>query len=244
MNQRPIVLLLIPHLGGGGAERVTELLARGLSAAKYEVHLGLITQATPGQEPLPPWVHFHGLGAKRVRTSAFRLLRLIHQLQPDVVLSSMAHLNFLVLLLRPFFPRKTRVLVRQNGTVTHEIDGRPASCTRLLYRLLYPRADRIVCQTWSMQSEMAELLGTTNHLRILPNPMDIDAIRAAPRPTPVQSSGPGPHLLAVGRLSAEIGFDFLLEAFKSVLTRFLTADLTILGTGPDEYALKSLCQRL
>ena len=31
MNQRIRVLLLIPHLGGGGAEQVTALLARGLS---------------------------------------------------------------------------------------------------------------------------------------------------------------------------------------------------------------------
>ena len=31
------VLLLIPHLGGGGAEQVTALLARGLSDRKYEI---------------------------------------------------------------------------------------------------------------------------------------------------------------------------------------------------------------
>src|SRR5579871_3666629 len=36
MVQRPTVLLLIPHLGGGGAEHVTALLTRGLSTRKYE----------------------------------------------------------------------------------------------------------------------------------------------------------------------------------------------------------------
>jgi len=34
------------------------------------------------------------------------------------ILSGMYHLNFLVLLLRPFFPRPVRILIRQNGTVS------------------------------------------------------------------------------------------------------------------------------
>src|SRR5579863_9861385 len=82
MPQRLKVLLLIPHLGGGGAEQVTALLARGLSRAKYEVHLGLITQSGAvhsgaGQGQLPPEFNLHSLGARRVRAGAFRLLRLV-----------------------------------------------------------------------------------------------------------------------------------------------------------------------
>src|ERR1039457_3487921 len=97
MNHRPRVLLLIPHLGGGGAERVMALLARGLSAEKYELHLGLITQAEAGGEGLPSWIQIHALGAPRVRAGAFRLLRLVRRLKPDLILSGIFHLNFLVL---------------------------------------------------------------------------------------------------------------------------------------------------
>src|ERR1035437_7141558 len=51
MAQRLRVLLLIPHLGGGGAEQVTALLARGLSRDKYEVHLGLGTRSNAASPP-------------------------------------------------------------------------------------------------------------------------------------------------------------------------------------------------
>ena len=95
------ILLLIPHLGGGGAEQVTALLARGLSREKYELHLGLITQSCADAAAFPPWVTIHSLGATRVRGGAVRLVRLVRRLRPDVILSGMAHLNFLVLLLRP-----------------------------------------------------------------------------------------------------------------------------------------------
>jgi hypothetical protein len=50
--------LLIPHLGGGGAERVMELLARRLPAEKYELHLGLITQAETDAEGCRPGSSF------------------------------------------------------------------------------------------------------------------------------------------------------------------------------------------
>jgi len=181
-----------------------------------------------------------------VRFSALRLLRLVRKLKPDIILSSMAHLNFLVLFLRPFFPRKTRILVRQNGMASagpgHEKPRRHS--TRLLYRALYGRADRIVCQTPAMAAEIAGLTDAAGKLCVLPNPIDIVAVRLSARKSPSHFSGPGPHLLAVGRLSLEKGFDLLLEAFAHVRTAFPTADLTILGAGPEESQLKTLRAKL
>jgi len=244
-NPRPKILLLIPHLGGGGAERVAALLARGLPAEKYELHLGLITQAHTS-EALPNSVNLHALGAPRVRAGAFRLLRLVHCLKPKLILSGMAHLNFLVLLLRPFFPRRTRVLVRQNSTVSASLafDGLPRY-TRPLYRLLYRRADRVICQTQSMAADLAQELGVPeNRLVVLPNPVDVEEIRASIGQNPASQISPGPHLLAVGRLAPEKGFDSLLNAMVSVQKEFPKARLQIAGKGPEETALKALSRAL
>lgn len=244
-NPRPRVLMLIPHLGGGGAERVMELLARGLSEEKYELHLGLITQAQ-NSETLPAWVHVHALGARRVRAGAFPLLRLIRRLKPNLILSGMAHLNFLVLLLRPFFPRGTRVLARQNGTISVTLaTGGVPCCTHLFYRLLYRRADGIICQTQSMATDLACQLGIAeNRLTVLPNPVDVEEIRTFMRLNPAPQICPGPHLLAVGRLSSEKGFDLLLRAMVSVQREFPDASLLIAGTGLEEATLKAECLAL
>jgi glycosyltransferase involved in cell wall biosynthesis len=238
--------LLIPHLGGGGAERVTSLLARRLPAEKYEVHLGLITRAEAGREALPASVHIHALGARRVRTGAIRLLRLVRSLKPDLILSGMAHLNFLVLLLRPFFPRGTRVLVRQNGTISTTLAfGGVPWYTRELYRLLYRRADGVICQTQSMAEDMARELGTSEKLlAVLPNPVDVEEIRASINAISSPQTGPGPCLLAVGRLSREKGFDLLLKAMVLVRREFPQASLLIAGVGPEEAALKAECHAL
>jgi len=239
MTHRRRVLLLIPHLGGGGAEQVTALLARGLARNKYELHLGVVTQADAGQEPLPFWIHTHALGARRVRTAAFRLLRLIRRIKPDVILSGMAHLNFLALLLRPFFPPNTSVLVRQNGTASAALAfGDQPGYTRLLYRLLYHRADRIICQTQSMANDLAGECGIAQaQLAVLPNPVDTNAIRNVVGNRPELWTGPGPHLLAVGRLAPVKGFDLLLQALATVRKKFPDADLVIAGSGTEETAL-------
>jgi glycosyltransferase involved in cell wall biosynthesis len=238
--------LLIPHLGGGGAERVTALLAESLPAEKYELHLGLITQAECGDEELPPWVVVHALGAARVRAGALRLLRLIRRLKPELILSGMAHLNFLVLLLRPFFPRTTRVVVRQNGTVSSTLNfGGVPWYTRLLYGRLYRRADRVICQTLAMAEDLAAELGLAkNRIAVLPNPVDVERIRRSIGQDQGLWTGRGPHLLAVGRLSREKGFDLLLRALAQVREQYSEASLLIAGAGPEEAALKAECRAL
>ena len=249
MAQRIRVLLLIPRLGGGGAQQVIALLARGLSREKYEVHLGLVTQAVASGAFLPPEVTIHALGARRVRAAALPLLRLVRRLRPGVILSGAPEVSFLAILLRPFFPKESRILVRQNGTVSAALAfGGLPFYTRWLYRLLYRHADRVICQSRSMAEDMARELGLAEErIAVLPNPVDLEGIRAASN-APHQWPGPGPHLLAAGRLAPEKGFDLLLEAFATVRERFPHADLIILGggagAGREETALKSLCRSL
>ena len=246
MIQRPKVLLLIPHLGGGGAERVFALLAQGLSCEKYELHLALIAQPAPPAGRFPPDLTLHSLGAARVRSAAPRLLRLARRLRPQLILSGMFHLNFLVLLLRPFFPPSTRVLVRQNGTVSASLAfDRLPIYTGPLYRLLYRRADRILCQSAAMADDLARELGIQPiRLSVLPNPLDLEAIRTALTGAPSLFTGSGPHFVAVGRLSPEKGFDLLLQALAQVRQRIPTADLVLVGAGPEEVSLKAQCRAL
>jgi glycosyltransferase involved in cell wall biosynthesis len=251
MTPTPKVLLLIPHLGGGGAEQVMSLLTQGLSPEKYELHLGLVTQANTGPEAMPSWVQIHALGAPRVRAGAIKLLLLVWRLKPNLILSGMFHLNFLTLLLRPLFPRGTRVLVRQNGTVSAALSfGNLPGYTRLLYRLLYRRADRVICQSEAMARDLIDQIGMPpERLAVLSNPLDVDAIRTIARDNPAHwtkatAAAPGPHLLTIGRLSREKGFDLLLQALSVVRQQFPSADLLIAGSGMEEASLKSQCRNL
>jgi len=245
MARRTRILLLLSHLGGGGAEHVMALLAHGLSQQKYEVHLGLVGQGDTRGTTIPAWVTLHALGARRARAGAFPLLRLMWRLRPSVVLTGAVEVSFLVLLLRPLFPPKTSVLVRQNATVTSVLEfGRLPVFMRLLYRLLYRNSDQVICQSGAMANDLAQALGIGDEqIAVLPNPVDLEGIRAVADESVVRS-GAGPQLLAVGRLSREKGFDLLLSALVVVCERFPEAHLILAGAGPEEKALKALCREL
>lgn len=250
MAHRTKILLLIPHLGGGGSEHVITLLARGLSREKYELHLALVTAPNAGAVALPPWITLHVLGAARARTAAFPLLRLVWRLRPHVVLSGAVQVNFMALLLRPFFPPNTCVLVRQSTTVTSVLgSGAAPWYTRWLYRLLYRRADRVISQSRAMAEDLVRATGIRGEqIAVLPNPIDIEGIRAAQNAPPSNASslwsGDGPHLLAIGRLAPEKGFDLLLEALAAVRQQIPAADLIIAGAGRDAAALHAKSQSL
>lgn len=208
-------------------------VAEGLVKRSYSVHLASITD--PGITP-PAGTTLHAIGARRVRTSAVRTLRLIRRIQPVLILAGIAHVNLLLLMLRPFLPRRTAIVIRHDGV------PRFAEHPHLM-RVLYPRADAIICQTESMALELASLLHTRRTIHVLPNPIDIAALRRAAN-LPCFWSGKGPHLFTIGRLSPEKGFDRLLHAFQTVQAAFPTADLTLLGSGPEMDRLQTLAAQL
>jgi glycosyltransferase involved in cell wall biosynthesis len=245
MVRRTRILLLLSHLGGGGAEHVMALLARGLSKEKYEVHLGLVGRADESGELLPPWVSVHALNAGRARAAAFPLLRLIWRIRPTVVLSGAVEVSLLVLMLRPLFPPKTSVLVRQNATASSVLAfGSLPRFTRLVYRLLYRHSDHVICQSQAMAKDLAIAAGIgEEQIAVLPNPVDLKGVRAA-MCAPVARSSSALQLLSIGRLSREKGFDLLLRAIVAVREQFPEVKVILAGAGHEETALKSLSREL
>ena len=240
MRTHTRVLLLIPHLAGGGAAQVTRILAEQLNPDRFEVHLGVVTGDGAMAGSLSAHIAVHFLGGQRVREGLPAIWRLVRGIRPDVILSGMAHLNLAVLLLRPLIPRSTRILVRQNGEPGERDAGR---LTPALYRLLYPRADAVICQTQSMAEAVAKAAGGAANLHVLPNPVDVPAAlsRAANEDL---WYGSGPHLLALGRLSPEKGFDLLVRAMALLREPFPAAALTVLGTGHELDSLQRLAGKL
>ncbi|HTB96705.1 MAG TPA: glycosyltransferase [Terracidiphilus sp.] len=243
---RPVVLLLIPHLGGGGAERVLELLAQHISPEKYDLHLGLVTQSGAVAQLIPPTVKVHCIGAKRVRSGVWKVVRLVHHVRPNLILSTMAHLNFLILALRPLFPLGTRVVVRQNGTVSSMLRESDAGhLTPFLYATLYPRADKVICQSRSMADDLCSTIPVLpDRIAILPNPVDTTHCPAQHSHPEHQARTTACRLVSAGRLSHEKGYDLLLDALRLVKAQVPEATLALAGAGPEETVLRAQCKML
>src|SRR6185436_5787233 len=96
------------------------------------------------------------------------------------------------------------------------------------------RADRIVVQSDVARDEMQERVrARAGQIVRVYNPIDVARVNAVARTNANPLQGPGPHLVAAGRLGHQKGFDMLLDALAGVLADGVSATLTILGEGPD-----------
>ena len=249
------VLVVLTDLHGGGAQRIVLTLLTHLPRERFDLHLALVTRTGRMLPQVPPDVPVHDLGAKRVRGAALPLVRLVRALRPDVVFSTLYHLNQMVLLLRPSLPQGTRLVIREAITVSEALRHRgPGRLSALLLRRLYPSADLIVCQCEFMADDLARHFAVPRaKMATIYNPIDVEHVRSLARagtnPFRDRDRTRGPHLVALGRLDPQKGFDHLIRRLPVLLASRPEAHLWIVGEDgapgrPTARALEALVRDL
>ena len=226
-----MVLFALPSLDAGGAERVATHLLRGLPRDRFDLHLALLRPTGLFLAELPADVTAHRLG-ERARYAGPAALRLAWRLRPDVILPWTYPMNHLLMLLKPLLPSGSRVILRLSSLASECVDAEPPTRAQWLrMRLLYPCAAAVVCPAKVMADDVIRNFRVpAGRVALIPNPVDGGAIvrQVDGRGSPFRS--PGPHLVAIGRLVPQKGFDRLLDAFARAASA--AAQLWILGTGP------------
>jgi len=114
----------------------------------------------------------------------------------------------------------------------------------LLFRFLAHRADAL--RVVSERAKRSALAHGADASRIVVIPVISD--EESPRPSGIDIKGAykeaGEIILSMGRLSYEKGFDVLLESMRVISTRRPSALLLLVGSGPEELALKKRVARL
>lgn len=243
------ILFLIPTLTGGGAERVVVTLLRHLDRDCFDLTLAVVnTRDAVFRSEVPVDVKFIDLCCDRVRHALPKIVRLVWRLRPDVVMSTLGHLNLALSIIRPILPARTRYVARETAVVSHNIAGyaRPAWWA-WAYRRFYGRFDLVICQSLDMRADLVGRFGIDpRRTVVINNPVDLEHIERSLKqgadltlPSYVDDASKlgAVQAVAVGRLVEQKGFDILVEALA--LTR-RDVNLTVLGEGPLQTALEAL----
>jgi glycosyltransferase involved in cell wall biosynthesis len=235
------ILFLIPTLCGGGAERVIVTLLNHMDRSRFRLTLAVVdTREAVFLDDLPQDVEIIDLHCPRVRYALPKIARLIWRRRPDVVFSTLGHLNLALALLRPLLPNGVRYVARESSIVSENNRSyRMPFLWQWAYQRFYGRFDSVVCQSQFMHDDLVEKFGfPPDKAVVIHNPIDIERIRrmsAEPlntdsMQTDINESASLIHLVAAGRLSFEKGYDLLIEALAICSNPYLR--LTILGEGP------------
>ena len=240
------IMFVLPALTAGGAERVMITLMNGLDRDRYQPSLVSVSDEGDLHDLIDPDVAFQSLGQKHLALGWFGLFQHIRQYKPAVVISTMAHMNFVLLTMRPFFP-KTKFIVREAITPSFLFNKykKTSWLIKAMYQILYPAADAVLAPSQIIFDEFRDVLRmSSKNFFVLNNPVNTKTIRACYEA--LLSKG-APHkktvnFLAVGRLGRQKGFDRLIEYLPRLKLPY-NWTLTILGEGAERPHLEALIKK-
>ncbi|HEU5295303.1 MAG TPA: glycosyltransferase [Burkholderiaceae bacterium] len=242
---------MIPTLTGGGAERVVVTLLQHLDRARFDLTLAVVDlRDAVFRAEIPSDVAFIDLRCARVRNALPKVIALIWRLRPDVVLSTLGHLNLALAIVRPLLPDSARYIARETIVVSHGItEHARSSWWAWAYKRFYRRFDKVICQSADMRDDLVQAFSIdAQRIVVINNPVDVRRIAAALEAVDPQSRSDGRsdaeqpmvRLVAAGRLVRQKGFDLLIEAIA--LARRRSYHLTLLGEGPLRDSLAALAR--
>jgi glycosyltransferase involved in cell wall biosynthesis len=244
------IVVVLPDLAGGGAERLHILLAKEWVARGIRVDFVLMRRQGELIETIPAGVNLVDFGVTRIRNVLLPLTRYLRQVRPDVVLAAMWPLTTVAAAAWLLAGRQGRLFLSDHTQLSVSSVEELGLSPRLLglaIRCSYWFADGVIAVSRGVKEDLHRLGGLPKQaVHVIYNPA---ATGASSERVPVEvrdrlwGSGFRHHILAVGKLKAQKDHATLLRAF-ALLPESLGAKLTIVGEGPLRRELEQLVKEL
>lgn len=241
MSGKPTLVLIIPTMSAGGAERVMSILANGLVARGWPVTLLTVSgEEQPSFYPLRDEIRRRHCdlsapyGAKwkifsELRERSGKLREILKEENAGATLAFMDTANVLSLLATRGTKIPSIVSVRCHPNYVPVPKGWGE-----LSRLTFRRAATVVCQT----PDVVEVYPPAVQKRcvVISNPVR--------PPKPVAGVTREKMILGMGRLDVQKGFDMLIQAFSQVAAKHPDWHVEIFGKGGERDSLQALIDEL
>ncbi|MCS7233885.1 MAG: glycosyltransferase [Synergistetes bacterium] len=251
-------LILIPHLGRGGAERVAVNLFKALGFDGFITFENLIDYPMPEEKVFCINSPASQSLFKKFLNLPFRIYRIRKikkKLKPNLTISLLEPANLYNLLTK--FPEE-RIFVSFRSNYTLDILNSPfwgqgltkkvvVALYKLAFKLIYNKADVLVAASESVKWDMVKNYNIDPYkIKVIYNPIYFDEISLGVREDLGEHCGifSYPVLITVGRLTKAKGQWYLLRIFKALKCDFPDLKLVILGDGELKGYLVKLSEEL
>ncbi|UNY98395.1 glycosyltransferase [Zhouia spongiae] len=218
------VAFIIPSLRSGGAERVLSFVASHLDRKRFNTTLVVIGSEKDRAYDTTNELKVIFLNKEKVRYAFYDIFEYLYTRKPDVVMSAIAHLNSMMAIIAPFFP-KTKFIGRETIVQGSSVSGKKRFIN--FFRLQKYTLAKIVCQSDDMYEDLKNNYGfPPSKLVKINNPITQQFV-----PKKHSLQGNALKLITVGRLSKSKGHDRILRCLSKLDIPFT---YTIIGKGPLE----------
>lgn len=242
MLKRIKVFFILPTLFAGGAERVITFVAKNLDANKFDVSLIVIGYEKDKKYDVSE-ISVIYLNKPRVLSGAWGIIKLLAKHKPNVVVSSISHLNIMMGLISKLYPKIK--FVGRHATITNVAKNFKKPKKRSLLNSLIKTdqigiksLDYIICQSEDMKNDFQKIYDfDTDKIRIIHNPITkVDVLKSN------NFSNDGiKRFINIGRMTKVKGQSRLLDILSKLTIPF---EFTLIGDGRDKEELLSKITQL
>jgi N-acetylgalactosamine-N,N'-diacetylbacillosaminyl-diphospho-undecaprenol 4-alpha-N-acetylgalactosaminyltransferase len=234
------LLFVINSLAGGGAERVFSTILRNSQplTATNDVHVALLDRADCTY-PLPLEVTVHQLECGgRLGASVSQLSRLARRLRPDAIVAFLNRAN-VAAAIAGRAANCPVIMSERNDTSAQLALGRFPVLARAMLRLSFREARQLIAVSAGVGEALRAEYGVVpDRIRVINNPVDVAAIRAAAN---APADGAEDDVVMLARLEPQKNLDVAITAFAH---SNWPGRLVILGEGSLRPQLRALGNRL
>ena len=247
------ILVVIPNLVMGGAERLTVYLLKYMDRKNFQLALCLFENKGELLKEVPRDVQVFSLGKKN-RWSFLNLIKqfnkIINAYKPDIVYTRMWYATTVVAFSKVFF--KKRYLIIANEEHNHKRDVSAVEklgfFKKQFMNWAHKKASLVLVPSKGVKKELVEsYLIKYERIKVVYNSVDFKMINdslTSKKITFCQNANKElPTIVAFGRLIKRKGFDDLLKAFR-IIRREMKASLIVVGEGKERSNLQDLARKL
>jgi glycosyltransferase involved in cell wall biosynthesis len=235
------ITFILPNLLPGGAERVFSYIAQNIDSNKFNASLLIIGYSKDASYDVKN-VGLIFLEKSRVKNGIPALYKYIRKNKPDVLVSAIGHLNTVMGLMSPFFP-KTKFIIREASVIStmSQINESNKSFSgkllSVISHLSYQLVDKVICQSQDMANDFLKIYKISpQKTAVINNPIT----NSFPLKKINEPFDTCVKFITVGRLSKEKGHIRIIEMLSKLKFPF---HYTIIGKGPLEEEIFNLVDK-
>lgn len=242
------ICFVLPSLHGGGAERAAVQILNNLPDDCWHRSMYLFENTGPYLDDVEAAIELES-GSGEGRWAQWNSLRrYLSRTRPQIVVSFLSYFSVLTAVRAARIG--ARVVFNQQTPMTAFLSDGDYPWRRGWRRTVfnaattigYAAADRIITTSRGVADDLVDAFSVRRDaISVIPNPVDLDAVRAAAREDIAPEHAAGwtrPVIVAAGRLAEAKNYPLLVDAMKLLRER-VDARLFILGTGDQEASIRA-----
>jgi len=245
-KKRTKIIIFLSSFSGGGAERTVLNIIRKIDKEKFEVVLLTMKKDIKSFDYsnfIPENISIIQTKAKRLRYALFDIVKVIKKEKPDILFTTLAPANKLLVLAEKISREKIPVIIREANTRSKV--RKLSLFEKLTTKFFYNKASKVISLSEGVKEDMVINFGVKrDRIKVIYNPIDIGQIDQLKNKVvyEIKKNLKTKYIVALGRLVEQKDYPTLIDAFEVVSEKF-DVKLIILGKGKLEKELKELVKR-